>query len=111
MESFGKPDKEEPETASITDFNPVDHLPLRADKPIYTNIDYEVRYSGDGRIETSSPVIWRDAQAYEKGIRRVYVSPDAACIVIFQQEQLFILTKAGALLDTIREVSYTVSEK
>jgi hypothetical protein len=101
---FGKRKKEEPERASITDFSPVEHIAFRASKPVYTNINYEIRYSPDGLFKTTEPVIWRDEPDYWKGIRGVDVSPDATHLVIHQRKQLFVLTQSGKLLDTIREV-------
>jgi hypothetical protein len=105
MGLFTKNKQEEPLLASIPDFNPVDSFPCQANKPIYTNIDYRIRYSPDGIFETDSPVIWQDSPNYFKSIKRTYVSPDANYLIVFQRNRLFILTKHGQLVDTIKNAA------
>lgn len=108
---FGRSKRKEPEKASIIDFNPVDRIAFQATKPIYTNINYELRYSPNGIFETHSPVLWKDEQNYRKSIGRCHVSPNSDFIAIYQQETLFILTKEGKVLDTIKKISNASSKK
>ncbi len=103
MGLFTKSSQQEPQRASIPDFNSSD-FSFQASKAIYTNIEHKIRYSPDGIFETNSPVIWQDDSDFTKSIRKTYVSPDTNYLIVFQGDQLFILTKQGHLLDTINNV-------
>jgi len=69
---------------SIINFNPVDRLVFKSDKPVYYCVDGELRFSEHGTFDLNHEVIYRDGETFEKEVKGAFVSPNGQFILIYQ---------------------------
>ena len=92
---------------SIINFNPVDRLVFKSDKPVYYCVDGELRFSEHGTFDLNHEVIYRDGETFEKEVKGAFVSPNGQFILIYQTGKLVLLENNGRQTDLIRNVTFS----